>query len=102
MRAQSFFWTFLTLQLTLHSLRIFTRNVRPGVESISCQTDAHQDRVALPGIVSFALPHLPPPIPSLIVNGAKYYTMLGMLLDDIAALVFALGVVVWIHGYWVA
>ncbi|KZW00697.1 hypothetical protein EXIGLDRAFT_738682 [Exidia glandulosa HHB12029] len=81
-----FFWAFLALELMLHSMRIFSRN----------------DRVQLPGIVSFALPHLPPPIPSLILNGARYYTMLGMLLDDIAALVFALGVVVWFHGFGVA
>jgi len=79
-----FFWTFLSLEVGLHSLRFFTRS----------------DTVTFPWIVNMALPHLPQPLPGLIVNGAKYYAMVGMLLDDIAALVFAVGLVTWYASLW--
>ncbi|EJD55127.1 hypothetical protein AURDEDRAFT_140797 [Auricularia subglabra TFB-10046 SS5] len=77
-----FFWTFLTLLIGQHAFRILDDN----------------EPVSLPTLVSIALPHLPAPLPSIIVNGARYYSLLSLVLDDIAALVFALGVVVWWNG----
>ncbi|KAH7104796.1 hypothetical protein BKA62DRAFT_693446 [Auriculariales sp. MPI-PUGE-AT-0066] len=77
----SFFWIFLTMQIMLHSLRIFSRH------------DA-----ALPGLLSMVLPFAPPQLQTIVINGARYYAMLGMLLDDLAVLIFTLGVVVWLNS----
>lgn len=77
-----FFWTFLALLIGQHAFRILDDN----------------EPVALPTLVSFALPHLPSPLPAIIVNGARYYNLLSLVLDDIAVLVFALGVVIWYNG----
>jgi len=77
-----FFWAFMTLQIALHSIRIFS-----GFDAIEP-----------PFLVSLALPHLPPPFPSLILNGLKYIHMCGFFLDDLAGLLFGLGVCVAVGG----
>jgi GET complex subunit GET2 len=47
-----------------------------------------------------ALPHLPPPIPTLVTTSLKYLQMGNLFLDDIAALVFGLGLIVWLGSWW--
>jgi len=44
------------------------------------------------------LPFAPPQVRSVVMHGARYYAMLGMLLDDLAVLIFALGAVVWFNS----
>ncbi|KDQ55008.1 hypothetical protein JAAARDRAFT_38115 [Jaapia argillacea MUCL 33604] len=81
-----FFWAFTTLQVVLHSFRIFS-----GFDSIRPPT-----------LLQLALPHIPPPFPTLILSGMKYFQMGGMLLDDLAALLFAVGFIVFVAGWVVA
>ena len=45
-----------------------------------------------------ALPHLPAPIPFIITTGLKYIQMGGFILDDLAALIFGVAVIVTIGG----
>jgi len=52
-------------------------------------------------LLVLALPYLPQPLPSLIVHGLKYIQMAGMMLDDIAVVIFALGVLIIVSG-WIA
>jgi hypothetical protein len=49
-------------------------------------------------LLSLALPHLPAPIPSLILNGMKYSQMFSVILDDVAGLVVTLGLLIWVAG----
>ncbi|KAN0101124.1 hypothetical protein V8E55_001108 [Tylopilus felleus] len=79
-----FFWAFMTLQVMLHSLRIFTGH----------------NEVQPPALLSLALPHLPPPFPSLIMNGLRYVRMGSAFLDDIAAVVFGIGMIVLITSWF--
>ncbi|KAJ7155895.1 hypothetical protein B0H12DRAFT_45727 [Mycena haematopus] len=74
------FWAFVTLELVLHSLRIFS-----GF-----------DVFRPPTLLALALPYLPPPISSVIVHGMKYMQMGSMFLDDVAALVVGIGLVIWL------
>ncbi|KIM39124.1 hypothetical protein M413DRAFT_12419 [Hebeloma cylindrosporum] len=78
-----FFWAFTTLQIALHSLRIFS-----GF-----------DAVQPPTLVALALPHLPPPLPSLIVNGMKYMQMGSLFLDDLSGLVVGMGFIMYFSGW---
>ncbi|KII94450.1 hypothetical protein PLICRDRAFT_50417 [Plicaturopsis crispa FD-325 SS-3] len=78
-----FFWAFITLEIAFHSLRIFS-----GF-----------DAVAPPMLLSLALPYLPPPLPSIITNGLKYLQMGSLFLDDLAGLVFGLGVIVLVASW---
>ncbi|EPS99667.1 hypothetical protein FOMPIDRAFT_1080588, partial [Fomitopsis schrenkii] len=80
-----FFWAFTALTLALHSWRIFSR------------VDAPQ----LPTLLAFALPQLPPPLPSLITNGLAYLKIGSVFLDDIAALLVGIGLFIWVAG-WIA
>jgi len=80
-----FFWAFTTLQIALHSVRIFS-----GF-----------DAVQPPTLLAFALPHLPPPLPSIIVNGLKYLQMGSLFLDDLSGLVVGLGFIILFSG-WLA
>ncbi|TFY70148.1 hypothetical protein EVG20_g2857 [Dentipellis fragilis] len=82
-QAMPFFWAFVSLELALHSFHIFS-----GL-------DATQP----PMLLAMALPHLPKPLPSIIIYGLKYMRMAGTLLDDLAAVVFALGFIVFLAGY---
>lgn len=52
-------------------------------------------------LLALALPHLPPQLRAYITNGLAYARMGGMLLDDVACLVFGVGVLVWIAS-WVS
>ncbi|KAG6916922.1 hypothetical protein DXG01_004683 [Tephrocybe rancida] len=81
-----FFWAFTTLQIVLHSVRIFS-----GF-----------DAVQPPMLLAFALPHLPPPLPSIIVNGMKYLQMGSLFLDDLAGLLVGLGFIVLFSGWLTA
>ncbi|OSX67952.1 hypothetical protein POSPLADRAFT_1043129 [Postia placenta MAD-698-R-SB12] len=65
-----FFWAFTTLALILHSWRIFSK------------LDVPQP----PMLLALALPHLPPPLPSLVTNGLAYLKIGSVFLDDIAGL----------------
>ncbi|KDQ17523.1 hypothetical protein BOTBODRAFT_29704 [Botryobasidium botryosum FD-172 SS1] len=78
------FWSFVTLQLALHSMRIFTA----------------PEPAAPTGFFSMALSMVPQPYNTMIVQGLKYVKMGGMLMDDLAVLVFTLGIVVWLAGWF--
>lgn len=62
---------------------------------------ASQNTTQPPMLLMLALPHLPKPLPTLILTGLKYIQMGGTLLDDIAAILVALGLLVAVSG-WVA
>ncbi|KAJ6498175.1 hypothetical protein C8R47DRAFT_1010064 [Mycena vitilis] len=79
-QAVPFFWAFVTLELVLHSLRIFS-----GF-----------DAFRPPMLLGLALPFLPPPIQSVIVHSMKYLQMGSMFLDDVAAVVVGVGLVIWL------
>ncbi|KNZ82132.1 hypothetical protein J132_07716 [Termitomyces sp. J132] len=79
-----FFWAFTTLQLVLHSVRIFS-----GF-----------DTVQPPTLLAIVLPHLPPPLPSIIVNGIKYFQMGSLFLDDLAGLLVGIGFIVMFSGWF--
>lgn len=53
-----------------------------------------QNDVQPPALLSLALPHLPPPFSSLITNGLGYLRMGNAFLDDIAAIVFGIGIII--------
>lgn len=50
-----------------------------------------QDSVQPPLLLSLALPHLPKPLPSIIMHGFGYMQLAGAILDDLAAAVVAFG-----------
>ena len=50
-----------------------------------------QDAVQPPMLLSLALPHLPKPLPSIIMHGLGYMQLAGAILDDLAAAVVAIG-----------
>lgn len=79
-----FMWAFMTVQVMLHSIRIYTGN----------------NQVQPPALLALALPHLPPPFPSIITNGLRYIQMGGAILDDLSAVVFGIGMVVLITGWF--
>ncbi|KAJ6477288.1 hypothetical protein DFH09DRAFT_1266411 [Mycena vulgaris] len=79
-QAVPFFWAFVTLELALHSLRIFS-----GF-----------DAFRPPMLLGLVMPHLPPPIPAVIVYGMKYLQMGSLFLDDIAAVIVGIGLVIWL------
>ncbi|KAG1746882.1 hypothetical protein EDB19DRAFT_1905710 [Suillus lakei] len=79
-----FMWAFMTVQIMLHSIRIYTGN----------------NQVQPPALLALALPHLPPPFPSIITNGLRYIRMGGAILDDLSAVVFGIGMVVLIAGWF--
>ncbi|KAF8139620.1 hypothetical protein EV363DRAFT_1497151 [Boletus edulis] len=80
----SFFWAFMTLQVMLHSLRIF---------------GGHNDTQP-PALLTVVLPHLPPPLPSVILNGLGYLRMGNAFLDDMAAIVFGIGMLIVITSWF--
>jgi len=79
-----FMWVFMTVQVMLHSVRIFTGN----------------NQVQPPTLLALALPHLPSPFPSIITNGLRYIQMAGAILDDLSAVIFGIGVFVLIAGWF--
>lgn len=70
-----FFWAFVSLELALHSIRIFSGS----------------DSAQLPMLLSLALPYLPKPFPSIIMHGFGYMQLAGAILNDLAAAVVAIG-----------
>lgn len=60
-----------------------------------------QDPVQPHMLVSLALPHLPRPIPSIILNGMKYWQIGGVFLDDVAALLVGIGIIIWVSSWLV-
>ncbi|KAG6331247.1 hypothetical protein ID866_7840 [Astraeus odoratus] len=78
-----FFWAFMTLQIMLHSIRIFTGHAQ----------------VQPPKLLAIALPHLPPPFPALVMNALQYLQLGGVFLDDIAAIVFGIGMLVLVASW---
>ncbi|KAF9007933.1 hypothetical protein BDQ17DRAFT_179026 [Cyathus striatus] len=78
-----FFWAFTTLQIALHSLRIFSGFAK----------------VQPPTLLAFALPHLPPPFPSIIVNSLKYLQMGSLFLDDLSGLIVGIGLVIYFAAW---
>jgi hypothetical protein len=81
----------------LHTLRRLPF-VHCCVKRLFILTDL-QDQVEPPMLVALALPHLPPNISSIIRHGLKYGKMLGALLDDLAAVIFAFAICVVIGSY---
>ncbi|GJE99758.1 hypothetical protein PsYK624_160290 [Phanerochaete sordida] len=79
-----FFWAFTTLTIVLHSWRIFQ-----GL-----------DPVQPPMLLSLALPHLPAPLPSIIINGMKYMQIGSVFFDDIAVLLFGVGFIIWLASWF--
>ncbi|KAF9221295.1 hypothetical protein BS17DRAFT_738000 [Gyrodon lividus] len=79
-----FFWAFMTLQVMLHSLRIFSG----------------YNEVQPPALLTLAMSHFPPPFPSLIMNGLRYFRMGGAFLDDLAAVVFGIGMIIAIASWF--
>jgi hypothetical protein len=57
-----------------------------------------QDTVQPPALLALALPHFPPPIPSIIMNVMKYMQMGSVFLDDLAGLVVGIGFIVYFAG----
>jgi hypothetical protein len=57
------------------------------------------DDIQPPMLVSLALPHLPPPLPAIIIVGITYLQVGGVLLDDIAGLVVGMGLIVGISSW---
>lgn len=92
----------MTLQVMLHSLRIFTGHVsrRSRLSRMCVDYKLLQNEVQPPALLSLALPHLPPPFPSLIMNGLRYVRMGSAFLDDIAAVVFGIGMIVLITSWF--
>ncbi|CCM06486.1 uncharacterized protein FIBRA_08755 [Fibroporia radiculosa] len=79
-----FFWAFTTLAIVLHSWRMFSK----------------LDTPQLPTLLTLALPHLPPPVPSLITNGYAYLQIGGVFLDDISGLLVSVGLLIWVASWF--
>jgi len=60
-----------------------------------------QAQVQPPKLLALALPHLPPPLRSSITNGLQYMQLASLFMDDIAAIVFGIGVVILV-ATWLA
>jgi len=78
-----FILAFITLQIVLHSLSVF---YDPIVFEPS-------------GIVGMVIPHLPQPLPSIIMHSMKYLKLGGALLDDLSIVIFIFGVTVWLASF---
>jgi hypothetical protein len=78
--ALNLFWAFTTLQIVLHSTRLFA-----GI-----------DELQPPVFLSFVLPHMPQQLSTIVINVLRHLQMGAMLLDDIAWLVVAFGFLVYI------
>ncbi|EIW86244.1 hypothetical protein CONPUDRAFT_148337 [Coniophora puteana RWD-64-598 SS2] len=79
-----FLWAFVTIQIILHSTRIMLGT----------------NRFQPPMLLSLAMAYLPPPFPSLITNGLRYISLGGAFLDDLASVVFGLGVIILVSGWF--
>ncbi|KAF8584933.1 hypothetical protein K439DRAFT_1633055 [Ramaria rubella] len=79
----AFFWAFTTIELALHSLRLFSQ----------------PDEYRPPMLLGLVLPYLPPPFPQTILTSLKYLQMGSMVLDDLAILVFGIGLVIFVSNW---
>ncbi|PBK78415.1 hypothetical protein ARMSODRAFT_947319 [Armillaria solidipes] len=79
-----FFWALITVQIALHSTRIFV-GTGPA---------------PLPFLLNMAVPFLPPQLSSTIVYGWKYLSLFSMLLDDLAGLIVGLGFIVLLASWF--
>lgn len=83
MQLVPFFWALMTLEIMLHTIRIFTGHVQLNP----------------PKLLALAIPHLPPPFPSLIMDALRYLRLGNSFVDDIALIVFGIGVIVMVAGW---
>ncbi|KAG6874132.1 hypothetical protein C0995_005548 [Termitomyces sp. Mi166 len=58
------------------------------------------DTAQPPTLLTFVLPHLPPPLPSVIVNAFKYLQMGSLFLDDLAGLLVGIGFIIMFSGWF--
>jgi len=74
------FWAFTTLQLALHSTVLFTKSgvFRP------------------PALLNMILLSLPQHISPWVMRCFSYWQLAGIFLDNLAALIFGVGVLIWI------
>lgn len=78
-----FILAFITMQLVLHSLSVF-----------------YDPIVFEPtGILGMVIPHLPQPLPSVIMHSMKYLKLGGALLDDLSIVIFIFGATVWLSSF---
>ncbi|KAI0079071.1 hypothetical protein K474DRAFT_725983 [Panus rudis PR-1116 ss-1] len=97
-----FFYAFTTLAIVLHSWRIFSGLVSSSLHvHLIRYSPRIQDPVETPFLLSLALNYLPHPYPSYIRNGLKYLQIATVFLDDLSAVIVALGLLVYIAS-WVA
>ncbi|KAG8936902.1 hypothetical protein FRC03_008608 [Tulasnella sp. 419] len=82
-QAAPLFYAFTTIQVILHSVRIYS------------------EPPPLPpsGILGLALMNLPPPIPTILSTARKYLSMGGAVMDDLSVLLFAIGFLIWGAGW---
>jgi len=96
---QPFFWAFMTFEVVLHSIQIFTGAVCLFcVRHKSLLNQFLQNSVQPPSLLAMVLPQLPPPIPSVVINSLKYIRMGSMFLDDVAGIIVGLGFIVYFSG----
>ncbi|KAI0044060.1 hypothetical protein FA95DRAFT_1583899 [Auriscalpium vulgare] len=94
-----FFWAFISLELALHSFRIFSGLVSPHPMKKSLPNRPAQDAIQPPMLLMLALPHLPKPLPFVIMTALKYFQMAGAIFDDLAAAIVAFGLFVALAGF---
>lgn len=75
--------------------------VTPRIDYSILTVLVFQDNIQPPMLLSFALPYLPPPIPSIVVNGLKYLQIGSVFLDDIAGLLVAIGLLISLSSWFV-
>ncbi|KAI6043788.1 hypothetical protein EDC04DRAFT_2866210 [Pisolithus marmoratus] len=78
-----FFWALMTVEIMLHTIRIFTGHAQLNP----------------PKLLALAIPHLPPPFPSLLMDALRYLRLGNSFVDDIALIVFGIGVIVMVAGW---
>lgn len=89
------------IALATHILRSRTLLLSQSLSEGPLTLLTSQNTTQPPMLLMLALPHLPKPLPTLILTGLKYIQMGSTLLDDIAAVLVALGLFVAVSG-WVA
>lgn len=50
-------------------------------------------------LLEIALPYLPAPLPQAILTLLKYSQMVSMVIDDLAILVFGIGLVIFVSNW---
>lgn len=94
----------MTLEVMLHSIQIFTGSVRVLFSVVACRLSSFlaptQNAVQPPSLLALALPHIPSPFPSIIINSLKYLKMISFFLDDVAGVVVGLGFIVYFSGFF--